>query len=1110
MSDMSNALQPGSHIRIAAFDTAAAFMAVQTMPSEDLDPLGDGVEGVPSLSGHKVYNFEVEKSHTYIADGFRVHNTSVLSFLDQKELNNVADLKDLDNDGDLDFAVLKSEDGLTEIQVTLHDASGNSIETLYEITKGDGRGNVLYGKYVKDLDGNKIWIDEPSLVQGQFTGEAIGRALTPFLLRAIIGADGSPFEKIAGEAILGTVLENVSGSVGALIDIASRNYDEFSLGEQIEEISSDVFEDFGGELAVNGVKTAVSVVNRLIMAEIFEIIEVDGVPGAVFEALSNTYLSALLTNGAKDLFGDFLVDVFQGLDMSSASVAAIQDWAGSVLAWDGLGFHPGASINPASIVVTAIINELVPSPETTEGQIASAVTSTFIALGANLGVWGGPVGAVFGLFVGQVFDSLFGKEKHPQAWTNIGFDEDTGHFRVLDTWQDDGGNTELSRSLAETYVDAMNAFVDTVMANSHNYDDLARWSFGHYENALKNAGKNGQSFADFQSTYINAYVTDLANVQAIDGQMTAVRALESVEAGRLQQEYRDFAKFKSVLELVKAMEEPAGGTFTFEWDRESPNHLLNGSPHVPGDEFSFTWTESQSFEQRFDSFIEKAVVHLFGNPFRDYSNLPDEIRYETSLNPGGIIHRIQNALPFFEVASRPWVHRDADLGGGYTLSWESFLYDVRDIGGRDGGTVSSYHPERIIKDIFDISSLQDILDQFGIEDTNFYTDAQIYQMIGSNLQIAEDYHTYLENRDAIDLLIETDPKSAFTAGWYATLAQAYEMGLNDAFDLIGDDIDNVFYTADGDDIVRARKGDDVIKTYGGDDILDGGRGADAMNGGAGDDVYWIDNRGDTVIEAAGGGHDRIQANIGIALRRADGVYAHVEDVTLTGSDDIGAWGSSVDNVLQGNDGANILNGYEGDDEVFGHGGDDRLWGAAGNDTLWGGRGADVMNGGAGDDVYWIDNRGDTVIEAAGGGHDRIQANIGIDLRRADGAYAHVEDVTLTGSDDIGAWGNDAGNVLQGNDGDNFLNGRKGDDFLNGNGGSDTFLFRKGFARDVIRDFEDDIDMIDLREFGVSNFSEAQAYASQNGDNTVFDFGDGDVLVVRNIEINELSDDMVFT
>ena len=33
-----------------------------------------------NLANHKVYNFEVEGTHTYIADGMRVHNTSVLSF----------------------------------------------------------------------------------------------------------------------------------------------------------------------------------------------------------------------------------------------------------------------------------------------------------------------------------------------------------------------------------------------------------------------------------------------------------------------------------------------------------------------------------------------------------------------------------------------------------------------------------------------------------------------------------------------------------------------------------------------------------------------------------------------------------------------------------------------------------------------------------------------------------------------------------------------------------------------------------------------------------------------------------------------------------------------
>jgi len=61
-------------------------------------------------------------------------------------------------------------------------------------------------------------------------------------------------------------------------------------------------------------------------------------------------------------------------------------------------------------------------------------------------------------------------------------------------------------------------------------------------------------------------------------------------------------------------------------------------------------------------------------------------------------------------------------------------------------------------------------------------------------------------------------------------------------------------------------------------------------------------------------------------------WANVENLTLTGSNNINGVGNSGNNVLIGNTGNNILDGKEGNDILIGGGGIDTLIGDAGNDT----------------------------------------------------------------------------------------------------------------------------------------------------------------------------------
>jgi len=192
----------------------------------------------------------------------------------------------------------------------------------------------------------------------------------------------------------------------------------------------------------------------------------------------------------------------------------------------------------------------------------------------------------------------------------------------------------------------------------------------------------------------------------------------------------------------------------------------------------------------------------------------------------------------------------------------------------------------------------------------------------------------------------------------------------------------------------------------GNDLLDGGTGADIMSGGLGDDVYFIDNIADTINEIADGGFDTIRSRISFDLNAA----AHVENLSLTGSDTINAVGNSLNNTLLGN---------------------------TANNRLDGGLGADRMEGGQGDDEYVVDNSGDVVSEAANAGVDSVAASISYTLT------ANLENLILTGTGNISGTGNMLDNNLAGNEAGNRFHGKEGNDILVGNDGDDALYGGEG-------------------------------------------------------------------
>ncbi|WP_052003613.1 calcium-binding protein [Microvirga sp. BSC39] len=242
----------------------------------------------------------------------------------------------------------------------------------------------------------------------------------------------------------------------------------------------------------------------------------------------------------------------------------------------------------------------------------------------------------------------------------------------------------------------------------------------------------------------------------------------------------------------------------------------------------------------------------------------------------------------------------------------------------------------------------------------------------------------------------------------------------------------------GNDTLFGQGGADTLQGESGNDFLDGGTGADIMDGGVGDDSFLVDNAGDIVIDAVGGGSDVVTTSISYIL----GMAADIELLQTSNAaalDTINLTGSDTGNTIVGNAGTNTI------------------LGRGGNDVLDGRAGADIMDGGAGDDVYLVDNAFDAVSDASGFGFDRVETTVSYAL----GLSAEIE--TLAASQTVGAaaldlTGSNTNNTIVGTDGTNVLLGLGGkdnliagagndklnggllSDALSGGAGKDTFVF----------------------------------------------------------------------
>ncbi|MBT3140317.1 hypothetical protein [Falsiruegeria litorea] len=298
--------------------------------------------------------------------------------------------------------------------------------------------------------------------------------------------------------------------------------------------------------------------------------------------------------------------------------------------------------------------------------------------------------------------------------------------------------------------------------------------------------------------------------------------------------------------------------------------------------------------------------------------------------------------------------------------------------------------------------------------------------------------------------------------------------------VITSQFDDYVYGDDKDNVIDGGDGFDRLRGHNGNDTLIGGAGADDLHGGGGIDTA---------------SYETAQSHVNLDLR-SRGTSGDALNDTFHAIENVMA--SQFDDYVYGDNGQNLLNGSDGDDRLRGHNGHDTLIGGTGADDLNGGSGVDVASyaGAAGRVNLDLRSRG-TFGDASNDTFTSIENVIGTDYN--DYLYGDAEDNIL-----FGGGGDDR---LRGDDGNDTVVGDAGTDELRGGSGADLFVFNRGSETDVIKDYQDDVDIIELDRTLIASGNSAFSYATQIGADVQFDFDAQDLLLVENATLAQLQDDV---
>ena len=834
---------------VHGFSSAKALSALQaaTVDLNSESRFTEGFHGDISAKYHRVYNFEVAETHTYIADGIRVHNTSALDFYDP-ENGRITVALDKDNDGKIDYIESVSDDGKGKwvVETTVTD-NGNTVEVEKSYRWDSENGRYFYKHEERHVNGELVGVSNIDYdYVGDFLAKPIAGILTPHILKSV-GAN-SAFERLIGGTLVDTFLESVLEiglNVGHVSWLGDDKPGALENVNFLEVASQKTLSDLGEKLVDNLETNAVSIVSQLILAELFEAIELDGIPGAIVERFLTTGVNYLVT---------------QGLGQLIEGTGLFPDFEATLPA-SGPGQVFG--VDPMQLVVTAIFDEILPAPVTQEGQIGSELAeliSRFSGIfnGFGPGLLGtgaalfGPM--IVGAIVGQLLDKIF--EKDPEAWAGLAYDPISGRWDIDYLESDDGGNEAFAESIGIATVNALNSIADAMGSTSHNFNQIVVSEIGHFKNDARNG--DGKNYDMGSPEVIFSAILEVAKqIQADDGDLKILRALQlnriddADEATPASSTYNAlYARLKIATDYQLYLE-----------NTEAINSLITNAPDTP---LAKAWAVTLLQAQELGLNDSYAAVGDSGDNFFATGDGSDTI-------DGG-----DGADRIFTYGGDDTLRGgdgDDTLDGGYGA-------DVI-----EGGSGN----DRIVFDSTNIGVELDLEQGTGtLGNAAGDTYTSIENVTGTNQADTikgSDADNELEGRDGDDVLYGGQGADTLLGGAgddtleggagvdslvggegedivsFRNASAAITIQLNN--NLTGDSTGDLYDSIEG---IEGSQFDDVIEGSQQNDIITGYLGDDTLRGGQGDDTYRVDvNQGDDRIFETSGDNDRLVFAEGVTL-----------------------------------------------------------------------------------------------------------------------------------------------------------------------------------------------------------------------------------------------------